>query len=259
MTAGEPPAHSDIALVNDAGLAINRELHERTSAVLKDGKLPVVIGGDHSVPFGAISACAAVSERPLGVLHIDAHADLRLAYEGFTWSHASIMRNVVDRLPHVQLVQVGIRDFSDGELEVIEAQPQRIATYFDAQLRSARLAGQWPTMVAAIVGALPDDVYLSFDIDGLDPAQCPHTGTPVPGGLSFDEVISLMEAVVAAGKRIVGMDLNEVAPDATLGDDELDASWDGNVAARLLYKMIGFALMSRGGPRMTLPKPRGMR
>ena len=83
--------------------------------------------------------------------------------------------------------------------------------------------------------------------------------TPVPGGLSFDEVISLMEAVVAAGKRIVGMDLNEVAPDATLGDDELDASWDGNVAARLLYKMIGFALMSRGGPRMTLPKPRGMR
>jgi agmatinase len=220
----------------------------------------VVIGGDHSVPYGAIAACAAaMGDRPLGVLHLDAHADLRDAYEGFQWSHASIMRNVVDKIPLVRLVQVGIRDFSDGELDFIKAQRGRVTTYFDAQLRAARLGGSWLTTAAAIANQLPEHVYLSFDIDGLEPNLCPHTGTPVPGGLGFDEIIAILDAVVAAGKRIVGMDLVEVAPDPALGDDELAASWDGNVGARLLYKMIGFALLSKGAKRAELPKAPGIR
>jgi agmatinase len=260
VTAGREADAKDIAIVDDAGAAVNKELLDRVSGILQEGKIPVVIGGDHSVPYGAIAACAAaMGDRPLGVLHVDAHADLRLAYEGFTWSHASIMRNVVDRIPHVRLVQVGIRDFSDGELEVIRAQPGRITTYFDAQLRAARLAGQWRDVAAAIANALPENVYLSFDIDGLDPAQCPHTGTPVPGGLSFDELICLLDAVVSAGKRIVGLDLNEVAPAPDIDDDDLASSWDGNVGARILYKMIGYALLSRGVARVELPKPPGVR
>ena len=260
ITAGRPVAAEDGALVDDAGAAINRELTERISGLLHDGKVPVVIGGDHSVPYGAIAACAsAMGERSLGVLHLDAHADLRDAYEGFQWSHASIMRNVVEKIPLVRLVQVGIRDFSDGELDLIRAQPGRVTTYFDAQLRKARLAGGWAEMCAAIANALPENVYLSFDIDGLDPSQCPHTGTPVPGGLSFDEVVALLDAVVSAGKRIVGLDLVEVAPDAALADDDLAGSWDGNVGARLLYKMIGYALVSRGAARPDLPRAPGVR
>jgi agmatinase len=257
VDGGEPTA-ADEALVNEAGAAINRELTELVGGILRDGKIPVVLGGDHSVPYGAIAACAAaMGERPLGVLHLDAHADLRDAYEGFTWSHASIMRNVVERMPSVRLVQVGIRDFSDGELDFIKAQPGRVTTYFDAHLRHARLAGSWGPTCAAIANELPENVYLSFDIDGLEPNLCPNTGTPVPGGLSFDELVMLMDAVVSAGKRIIGLDLVEVAPAPDL--DDLASSWDGNVAARLLYKMIGFALLSRGAPKADIPKAPGIR
>jgi agmatinase len=260
QTSGGEPDAKDLAFVDDAGAKVNRWLHEQVGALLKDGRIPVVIGGDHSVPYGAIEACAAfVGEHPLGVLHLDAHCDLRDAYEGFKWSHASIMKNVIDRIPNVRLTQVGIRDFSDGEVDVVRSQPGRIATYFDVQLRQARLSGGFLSLCEAIVNTLPENVYLSFDIDGLDPALCPSTGTPVPGGLSFDEIVALMEAVVAAKKRIIGLDLVEVAPTPDALDDELGASWDANVAARLLYKMIGFALISRGSPRPDLPKAPGVR
>jgi agmatinase len=110
------------------------------------------------------------------------------------------------------------------------------------------LNGGFLELATKIVSTLPHNVYLSFDIDGLDPALCPSTGTPVPGGLSFDEIIAVMQAVVASGKRIVGLDLVEVAPPPLEGLDveAMGDSWDANVGARLLYKMIGFALQSRG-------------
>jgi agmatinase len=260
ITDGRSADPRDIALVDEAGAAINRELTERVAGILRDKKIPVVVGGDHSVPYGSIAACAAaMGDRPLGVLHLDAHADLRDAYEGFQWSHASIMRNVVEKIPLVRLVQIGIRDFSDGELDFIKSQPGRVTTYFDAHLRHARLSGNWAATAAAIANELPENVYLSFDIDGLEPTLCPHTGTPVPGGLSFDELVSILDAVVAAGKRIVGMDLVEVAPDPGLADEDLASSWDGNVGARLLYKMIGFALLSKGAKRAELPRAPGVR
>jgi agmatinase len=169
------------------------------------------------------------------------------------------MRNVVERIPSVRLVQIGIRDFSDGELDFIKAQPGRITTYFDSHLRQARLRGDWGAVAAAIANELPENIYLSFDIDGLDPGLCPSTGTPVPGGLSLDELCAILDAVVAANKRIVGLDLVEVAPSRELGDDELAGSWDANVGARLLYKMIGYALLSRGAPKPELPKAPGVR
>lgn len=127
---------------------------------------------------------------------------------------------------------------------MIRAEP-RVHAFFDRDLRRARLGGRFAEAARAIAEALPADVYISFDIDGLDPALCPQTGTPVPGGLSFDEAVCLLEAVCDAGKRIVGLDLNEVSPGASLPGTDPDA-WDAIVGARLLYKLIGFALRSRG-------------
>ncbi|MEW6431060.1 MAG: agmatinase family protein [Myxococcota bacterium] len=218
---------------------MNAWVYETTKHWLSKGKLVGLIGGDHSTPYGCIQAHA---ERypDLGILHLDAHADLREAYEGFTWSHASIMFNVMARLPKVKkLVQVGIRDFAEAELRMIQDSGGRIHTFFDARLQKARLDGMpWREAVDAIVAELPQRVYLSWDIDGLDPTLCPHTGTPVPGGLSFAMAQGLLEGLHRAGKQIIGFDLNEVAPGA--GDE-----WDANVGARLLYKMIGWALLSQ--------------
>jgi agmatinase len=195
------------------------------------------IGGDHAAPYGAIAAHA---ERfpGLGILHLDAHADLRRAYEGFTFSHASILFNVAERLPGVaKIVQVGIRDLSEEEHATIRGSGGRIETLFDAEVARRMLDGEaFGAILRAAIARLPERVYLTFDIDGLDPSLCPHTGTPVPGGLSFQQATALLAYVVESGRTIVGFDLNEVAPGPD-GDE-----WDGNVGARLLYKMIGFAL-----------------
>lgn len=214
----------------------------RTAAAwLERGKLVGVIGGEHSAPFGLIRESAA-RHPGLGVLQIDAHADLRAAYEGFRWSHASIMRNVAEELPAVAtLVQVGVRDLSAGEHAFIGEQNPRIRTWFDPDLRRRLHDGEaWATVAKEIVAALPDVVHVSFDIDGLDPSLCPHTGTPVPGGLSFPEAVTLFRVLAESGRRVVSFDLCEVAPDPA-GTSE----WDGNVGARLLYKLIGFAQRSR--------------
>lgn len=112
--------------------------------------------------------------------------------------------------------------------------------HHDAPLARARFEGEpWAAQVRRIVEPLPREVYVSFDVDGLDPTLCPHTGTPVPGGLSFQEAAYLIGAVVRSGRRIVGFDLVEVSPGPDGGD------WDGNVGARLLYKLIGWALAGR--------------
>jgi agmatinase len=218
--------------------AVNDWVYRQTLSRLVENKIPVVLGGDHSVPFGAIRAYA--DQHPgLGILHLDAHADLREAYEGFTWSHASIFHNVVTRLPNAgKLVQVGVRDLGQAEQRMIEQSDGRIVTFFDSDLAQRKERGAtWGAIADEIVAHLPRDIYLSWDIDGLDPTLCPSTGTPVPGGLSWNEAIGLLRAIHRSGKRIAGLDLCEVAPGKT--------EWDANVAARLLYKMIGFMLMTQ--------------
>ncbi|HEV8660461.1 MAG TPA: agmatinase [Thermoanaerobaculia bacterium] len=227
-----------VAAVNKISDAVNEWVYEQTRSLLDDRKMPVVLGGDHSVPFGAMRAYA--DDYPaMGILHLDAHADLRDAYEGFTWSHASIFHNVMTKLPKVsKLVQVGVRDLGHTESRMIEQSNGRIVTFFDSDLAAAKEEGTPFARIAdQIIAQLPDDVYLSWDIDGLDPTLCPGTGTPVPGGLSWNEAIGLLRAIKRSGKRVVGLDLCEVSP----GDDE----WDANVGARLLYKMIGFALLTQ--------------
>jgi agmatinase len=235
----------DLARVNALSDAVNEHVFSTVKAQLANGKLVALLGGDHSAPFGAIRAIAEHHARAggIGILHVDAHADLRAAYEGFTFSHASIMHNVIARIPEVtKLVQVGIRDFSEAEHDAITSSRGRIVTHFDFDLSRARHeGGTWRAQIDRIVEALPRRVYISFDIDGLDPTLCPHTGTPVPGGLSFHEATALVARVAQSGRVIVGVDVNEVAP----GEDPAD-EWDGNVGARLLYKMIGWMLVSNG-------------
>ena len=234
-----------LARVNAIGDELNRCVHDSIARVLEQKKLPVLVGGDHSTPFGAIQACA---ERfpGLGLLHFDAHADLREAYEGFTWSHASIMHNVATKLDGVaKLVQVGLRDLGEREHALIASSNGRISAVFDTDWARVRLEGaNLRELARATIAELPDDVYLSFDVDGLDPVLCPNTGTPVPGGLSWHEAMLWLEELALSKKRIVGLDLNEVSPGPEDTDPDVD-SWDAIVGARLLYRLIGAALRTR--------------
>jgi agmatinase len=232
------PARRDPQAVDPVSRQVNAWVHDTCAHWLSRGKIVGAVGGDHSISFGAIAAHA--ERHPgLGVLHFDAHADLRHAYEGFEHSHASIMDNVVRGTKIQRLVQVGIRDLCEEEHERIASSQGRIVTFYDAALAEARFAGEsWSQQCARIVAELPRLVYVSFDIDGLDPALCPHTGTKVPGGLSFQMATSLIGAVVKGGRKLVGFDLTEVAP-ANDGSE-----WDENVGARILYKLIGWSLKS---------------
>jgi agmatinase len=243
--------------INSASSELNRWLESKVTQLLKDGRLPAVLGGDHSSPFGAIAALARGRPGEIGILHIDAHADLRDAYQGHQDSHASIMHNVCERLPIGKLVQVGIRDFCEEEFNYIKARPQLISTHFDQTLQRQLANGQgWGALCDRIVDGLPDLVYISFDIDGLDPTLCPNTGTPVPGGLSFAQMSVLLSTVVNSGREIVGFDLNEVADPGALppplGEGAAIGSlgeWDGNVGARALFRLSLAALETRARRR----------
>jgi agmatinase len=184
----------------------------------------------------------AESVGEFGILHFDAHSDTRVGYEGFTYSHASIMYNALQEVPQIKkLVQVGIRDFSEDEVNYCASQGSRVKIYFDTHLRRRMQDGNpWNTIAQEIVTNLPRNVWVSFDIDGLDPKLCPNTGTPVPGGLEFLEANAILRALVQSGRKIIGFDLNEVAPDPT-GSSE----WDANVGARLLYKLCAWTFASQ--------------
>lgn len=224
--------------VNKGCSSLKSWVKEASKKNLKQNKVVGLIGGDHSTPLGFLEVLA---ERysDFGILQLDAHCDLRKAYEGFEYSHASIMYNAL-KIPQVKkLVQVGIRDWCEEENSYIEASKGRIKTYFDYAIKGDLYEGKsWKSMCEDIVSHLPQNVYISFDIDGLDPKLCPNTGTPVPGGLEFEQAVYLIRQVAKSGKRIIGFDLNEVAP----GKDE----WNGNVGARMLYKMCNIAAVSNG-------------
>lgn len=223
--------------INDGCLWLQKEVKKKALSHLNKGKMVALIGGDHSTPLGLISA---LSEKypTFGILQIDAHADLRNAYEGFTYSHASIMYNAI-QIPAVStLTQVGIRDYCQEEVDLI-SQNSNIHTFYDKDMKHQQYKGKtWEDIGNEIIATLPQNVYVSFDIDGLDPKYCPNTGTPVPGGFEFEQTLFLLEQMVQNGKIIIGFDINEVAPGKK---DE----WDANVGARLLYRMSNLMMLSQ--------------
>ncbi|MGE3973335.1 MAG: agmatinase family protein [Bdellovibrionales bacterium] len=241
-----PESHKNKSEINEAseevnvlGDKLNTWVYEQTKKWLKKDKLVGLLGGDHSTPYGAIRAISEKYKGDFGILHIDAHADLRDAYEGFTWSHASIMFNVMqsDFKPK-KLVQIGIRDFCEEEYELIRSRDD-IKSYFDTETQRKLLAGKpWAELAEDMISQLPENVYVSFDIDGLDPSLCPNTGTPVPGGLNFHQVLTLLRLLHEKKKRIVGFDLNEVSG----GSESIE--WNGNIGARILYKLCGWTVIT---------------
>ena len=225
-------------VINAECAVMNQWVESRCGYWLDEGKLVGLVGGDHSTPLGFFRALAK-RRRSFGILHIDAHMDLRAAYEGFTFSHASIMYNALGLKQLTKLVQVGIRDFCAQENDVIIAQGDRINVARSADIRRQQFQGiTWREQCDAIIAALPDAVHISFDIDGLDPTLCPNTGTPVPGGLAFEEATYLLSRLARSGKRIIGFDLVEVSPGR---NDE----WDANVGARLLWHLCGVLSSAR--------------
>lgn len=230
------PADPVLLKINQASENLNIYVKSTTQRFLKEGKLVGLLGGDHSTPLGFIRALSERYDR-FGILQIDAHADLRKAYEGFTYSHASIMYNAL-KIPAVnRLVQVGIRDFCEEEMNVIQRSMGRVVTFFDEDIKAAQYSGKtWDSICDQIIQQLPDLVYISFDIDGLDPKLCPNTGTPVAGGFEFHQIAYLIKKVVKANKKIIGFDLNEVAPGET--------DWDANVGARMLYHLCNWMAVS---------------
>lgn len=222
--------------INSGCQKMNEWVFKQSKAMLDAGKLVGIVGGDHSVSLGFIKALAEKHEE-FGILQIDAHLDLRNSYEGFTFSHASIFYNALKERAVSKLVQVGIRDYCEEEMELVQSEEERISVFFDQELKENRFDGKtWNVQCGEIVEELPELVYVSFDIDGLNPNLCPNTGTPVPGGLEFTEAVFLLKKVVESGRKIIGFDVCET------GNNE----WDANVSARIIYKLCNLAGRSNG-------------
>lgn len=238
LEAGRAANVADIARVNRLSETMLSAVEADVTRALSAGQLPVLVGGEHAVSLGAFRACAKTGD--FGILQIDAHMDLRRAYEGFTYSHASVMYNALAELdPLVSLAQVGIRDYCPSEEAVAASSGGRVRTWFDSELQRRMLRREsWHAIVDGIVATLPPRVWISFDIDGLDPALCAHTGTPVPGGLTFAQAHYLTSAVIRSGRDVVGLDLVEVAG--------APYEFEGSVAARLLYDMASRAVLAEG-------------
>ncbi len=219
--------------INLACEEMNQWVTSNTLSLMESGKLVGLIGGDHSTPLGYLRALAQ-KHKAFGVLHIDAHYDLRESYEGFTYSHASIFRNASQLKQIKQFVHVGIRDYCQEEFDFVAASKSRNLVYSDNFIQGKTFKGHsYKNICEEIIASLPDKVYISFDIDGLLPYLCPNTGTPVPGGLEFNQAIYLLKRLVKSGRTIIGFDVVETAG---VGND-----WDGNVAARLVYKIANLA------------------
>ncbi len=240
LSKGKKPDRKITEAIRKECLNMNSWVHVTVGEQLDKGKVVGLIGGDHSTPLGMIHALAE-KHKDFGILQIDAHADLRIAYEGFEFSHASIMYNALKIKQVSKLVQVGIRDYCEEEMQVMAESKGRVQTYYDRDLKQAQYNGEtWNDLCDKIIANLPDKIYLSFDIDGLDPKLCPNTGTPVAGGFEVEQVLMLLEKVVKSGKTFIAFDLNEVSP-GPKGDD-----WDANVAARLLYRIANLVAHSQG-------------
>jgi len=232
-SAATDKSKAKIDQVNAISKTLTDFIYEQAKERLSENKKFGVIGGDHSAPLGSIRA--HLEKFPLmGILHFDAHYDLRKSYEGFEQSHASIMYNVLQMKNLKSLTTVAIRDFCEEEATLADSD-KRVKSFPAHQLFDWKASGtSWSDICEKIISTLPEQVYISFDVDGLDPTYCPGTGTPVPGGLSYAEASYLLRRLLHAKKKIVGFDLCEVGA----------SEFDGNVGARLLFELSLLCLSS---------------
>ncbi|MEN8717419.1 MAG: agmatinase family protein [Sulfurovum sp.] len=229
--------------VNEASKKVNTNVYENSTKYLNKGKFVGLVGGDHSCPLGLIKALNDTQTQEFGILHVDAHHDLRKEYEGFSYSHASIFYNVMNECEKISsLVQFGIRDYSDEEAKRMLEYGHKSACLYDTHMQQQLASGKsLENIFTPYIDKLPQNVYLSIDIDGLEPLNCPNTGTPVPGGLRYSELEHLIFMIVKSGRNIIGFDLCEVGDSGDSNDE-----WDANVGARILYNLCGALLASQG-------------
>lgn len=195
----------------------------RTETAVRTGLIPVTLGGEHSLSFGAVTGVARALGQPIGLVQIDAHADLRIAYQGERHSHASVMHLLAEE--GVRLAQFGVRALCQQEID------QRAAhSVFSRDAEELVTKG---THAVDLPEDFPELVYVSFDVDGLDPSIMPATGTPVPGGLGYYQALHLVEHALK-GRRCVGLDVVELAPDG-------NAAWDFT-AAQITYRLMALAM-----------------
>lgn len=243
LEAGEdletfPALLDDLHNINIACRTLHTEVKEKVLYWINQGKKVVLLGGDHSTPLGYYEALATKHES-FGILHLDAHMDLRIAYEGFEFSHASIMNNALKIKNISKIVQVGIRDFCEEEVSVVKKENGRVLIHTDADLKAETFEGKtWAAQCDEIIASLPQKVCISFDVDAMYSWYCPNTGTPVPGGISFEQATYLFNKLTNSGKEIIGFDFVEVSP----GEND----WDGNVGARMLFHMCGVLAKNNG-------------
>ena len=196
------------------------EIRRVTAAILEHDKFPVVLGGEHSITSPVVAAMAGKFPG-LSVLQIDAHADLRDSYMGTRFNHACAMRRVLE---HARATQVGIRSMSPEEATAVPTLPTRI--FYDVNMRQDR---NW---IDRVVESLGERVYITIDVDGMDPAIMPATGTPEPGGLSWYELLSVLRAVISA-RHVVGCDIVELSPLPGMAAPNF-------LCAKLVYKILTY-------------------
>ena len=228
--------------INQASQSVLDWLYEKSSHIFRQNKIPALAGGEHSVSEGIVSFIGDKFKGDFGILHIDAHADLRTAYQGFKHSHASVMRNILNlKQAPKKLIQVAVRDFCESEYKQIK-EDKRIHCYFDEEISSRIFEGEkWAVICKEIIARLPQQVYVSLDVDGLSWNYAPGTGAPVPGGLSFNQVLYLLAEIKIQKKKLISFDVVETSAG---GENLALAKWNGNVSARLIYYLSGLALHS---------------
>lgn len=200
-----------------------KALQDAISPLVEFGKFPIILGGEHALTLGAVKAC--IGKYPdLSILQIDAHADLRKSYEDNVFSHACISYHLYKTLPNPNITQVGIRNISKGEADWMEEEQPNIHIFW------ARNQEKWN--FSEIISTLSDNVYLTIDIDGLDGAVMPATGTPEPGGMNWYQLMDLIKQLCIK-KNVVAADIVEFSPIPGLHAPEF-------LVAKLMYKIIGY-------------------
>ena len=221
----------DLSKINQACKASFDYVYDDTLALIKKKDPFILCGGEHGVGLGYVKALGHAFDS-FSVLQIDAHMDCRISYFGYDYSHASVITHYAS-MPHVNTItQVGIRDYDQQERLFQEQHQTPFHLFLDYDIhRNLMMGDAFYTVVMKIINTLSSRVFISLDVDGLAPYLCPNTGTPVPGGLSYNQLVFLFEEL-AKQKQIVGAELVEVS-------DTKNSVWNANVGARLLQLMAG--------------------
>ncbi|MEI6093570.1 MAG: agmatinase [bacterium] len=219
------PVHTMPAIKADDAPSYIEKIKQCVSNCVKDGKVPVVLGGEHSLSYGVFLGLAE-HKKNISILHFDSHLDLRDTYEDSKYSHACVIRRIREHMSSInEVVSVGIRSVSSEEAYYLEKTGQKIL--FAHEMNKKDMASEINKM-------LGDNLYITFDIDALDPSIMPSTGTPEPGGLGWYQTLDVLKSAIK-GKKVIGMDIVELAPDGVNHYSQF-------TAAKLLYKMMAYTL-----------------